>query len=77
MNEVIIPSKTYNILRGNKAKPFVAITKITPMVSTIKFNGFALIALTLKEGIIGNLNLLTINNDTHIVRTKISTSLRL
>lgn len=75
MNEVIIPSRTYNILKGNKANPFVAITKITPTVSTIKFKGFDFIALALNDGMIGNLNLLTISSDTHIVKTKISTSL--
>ena len=77
MNVVIIPRNTYRMLNGNNATPFVARIIITPTVKIIKSRGCDLIALALNEGIIGNLNLLTISNDTHIVRTNISTSLML
>ena len=73
----IIPSNTYRMLRGNNATPFVARIIIIPIDKIIKSRGCDLIALALNDGITGNLNLLTISNDTHIVRTNIRTSLTL
>jgi hypothetical protein len=65
------------MLRGNNATPFVARIIIIPTVKIIKSRGCDLIALALNEGITGNLNLLTINNEMNIVRTNIRTSLKL
>ena len=76
MNVVIIPSNTYKMLNGNKATPFVNIIITIPIVNKIKCKGLDLIDLILNEGIVGNLNLLTINNETEIVRTKINISLK-
>ena len=77
MKVVIIPRRTYRILSGNKATPFVTIIIIMPIVRIVKCKGFDLIAFALNDGIIGNLNLLTISNDVPIVITKIKTSLTL
>jgi len=74
---VIIPRRTYRILSGNKATPFVTIIIIMPIVRIVKCKGFDLIAFALNDGIIGNLNLLTISSEVPIVITKIKTSLTL
>ena len=77
MKVVIIPRRTYRILSGNKATPFVTIIIIMPIVRIVKCKGFDLIAFALNDGIIGNLNLLTISSEVPIVITKIKTSLTL
>lgn len=76
MNVVIIPSNTYRMLNGNKATPFVNIIATIPNVNIIKCKGLDLIDFKLNEGIVGNLNLLTISSETETVRTKINISLK-